>query len=132
MLSWEEVLKQPWSKLANTALFSGESMSREWALCSRPSCLRSMLRMVAARCNLSWISTLSRRRVSRNSARTFAFHSAAWTLNSPTCNYTKMESLEAGGWRGCITTVSIHTCLRGSRQGHQQGIIAKQTWNKAL
>lgn len=86
MLSWEDVLKRPASRLANKARFSGESISSEWARCSRPSWRRSMLRMVAARWSLSWISTLRRRRVSRNSARTFAFHSAAWALNSPTCD----------------------------------------------
>ncbi len=85
MLSCEEVLKRPASRLAKTARFSGDSMSSECALCSRPRRLRSMLRMVApaevCRGSHRWGAA----GVSRNSARTFAFHSAAWALNSPTC-----------------------------------------------
>ncbi len=77
MLSWEDVLQLVVSRLLKAARRSGDSMSREWVRWSKPSCLRSMLRMVAALCSLSWTSTLSRRLVSRSSARTLAFHSAA-------------------------------------------------------
>lgn len=84
MLSWDEALKRPVSKAVKTERFSGDSISKEWARWSKPRRRRSMLRMVAALWSLSWISTLSRRRVSLNSAVTFAFHSAAWAFISPT------------------------------------------------
>lgn len=89
MLSWDEALKRPVSKAVKTERFSGDSMSKEWARWSRPRRRRSMLRMVAALWSLSCISTLSRRRVSLNSAVTFAFHSAAWAFISPTFTTTR-------------------------------------------
>lgn len=55
-----------------------------------PSSEDSLRLIDAARWNLSWISMLTRRRVSLNSAETFAVHSAACARISPTCNDTKI------------------------------------------